>query len=107
MYNLKNNYVLRDIGGIYFLIDTFEESYFKGKKLISINSTGKTIIEIIQTKPGINLKEVFNAYLRVLNINNETDELRAQIEADLEDYIKNLINQSILEYEVKEDENRY
>lgn len=44
-YSLKEGLVLRDVGGIVFLIDIHEKYYYNYKKLFSVNDIGKVIIK--------------------------------------------------------------
>lgn len=44
-YSIKEGIVLRDVGGVVFLIDIHEKYYYDYKNLFSVNDIGKVIIK--------------------------------------------------------------
>lgn len=68
-YSMREGLVLRDIGGVYFLIDIHEKHYYDLKNLFSVNDTGKVILEYMEenkvcTLEGIvsNLRSLIKDY---------------------------------------------
>ncbi len=64
-YSVKEGMVLRNIGGVLFLIDIHEKHYYDLKNLFSVNETGKCIIEYMMNQGVCNLEGIVS-HLRSL-----------------------------------------
>lgn len=66
MYMMNPDIILRDIGGIFFLIDITESGYHIDKQIYSINMTGKAIVEIIINNQNIKLDDLVKKFIELL-----------------------------------------
>ena len=57
-YKLKDGIFIRNIGGIYFIIDIFEPDYGKNKEILVINETGANIVEKMIEGKNFCLKDI-------------------------------------------------
>lgn len=57
-YSVKEGLILRNIGGVLFLIDIHEKHYYDLKNLFSVNETGKCIIEYMMNQGVCNLEGI-------------------------------------------------
>lgn len=57
-YSVKEGMILRNIGGVVFLIDIHEKHYYDLKNLFSVNETGKCIIEYMMNQGVCNLEGI-------------------------------------------------
>ena len=62
-YSVREGLVLRNIGGVVFLIDIHEKHYYDLKNLFSVNETGKSIIEYMMQQ-GVCTLDGIVSYLR-------------------------------------------
>ena len=62
-YSVREGLVLRNIGGVVFLIDIHEKHYYDLKNLFSVNETGKSIIEYMMQQ-GLCTLDGIVSYLR-------------------------------------------
>ena len=86
-YSLNANMRLRDIGGIYFLIDICDKSYYKNKKLFNINETGKRIIMFLE-KNVCTLEGVVSYICS--QVINYSDDMYEMIYEDCKEFISDL-----------------
>lgn len=87
-YALKVGLVLRNIGGVSFLVDIHEKHYYDLKELFSVNETGKAIIEYLFANEVCTLDGIVS-YLKSI-ILNYTEELYPVIYTDCEIFLKSL-----------------
>lgn len=87
-YSIKEGLVLRNIGGVNFLIDIHEKHYYDLKNLFSVNETGKCIIEYFLSN-GVATLDGVVAHLRSL-IKDYKAELYPVIYSDCEAFIEML-----------------
>lgn len=87
-YSMKKDMVFRDIGGVSFLIDIHEKHYYDLKSLLSINETGKVIIEYLLQNGVVTIDGVVS-HLRSL-IKNYNEELYPVIYSDCKMFLEML-----------------
>lgn len=87
-YSIREGLVLRNIGGVNFLIDIHEKHYYDLKNLFSVNETGKCIIEYFLSN-GVATLDGVVAHLRSL-IKDYKAELYPVIYSDCEAFIEML-----------------
>ena len=92
-YVLRDGIILRDIAGIYFLVDINDKHCYDLKKIYRVNETGKCIVEYLRnhicTLNGI------VSYIRSVIINYEP-EMYDTIYNDCETFIQYLINKGYI-----------
>ena len=86
---------MRDIAGIYFLVDIEEKRYYKDKVIPSFNDTGKELIKIMYKLQRFDEIEVYKEF--ILLINYVDFELEEIIKNDISEFIKELIDKGYLE----------
>ena len=84
-YSMREGLVLRDIGGISFLIDTHEKHYYDLKELLSVNETGQAIIKYLMIA-GVSTLGGIVSYIRSL-IKDNDKELYSVIYSDCETFV--------------------
>lgn len=95
-YSLREGLVLRNIGGINFLIDIHEKHYYDLKNLFSVNETGQAIIQYFE-KHGVSTIDGVVSHLRSLII-NYTEDLYPIIYSDCKAFVEQLLlNEYLLE----------
>lgn len=67
LYRFNNDFVLRDIGGIYFAVDITDKYIYKNKKMYSVNKTAFVLLQIAQNKSIFSVEDLFNDFLPLLN----------------------------------------
>lgn len=93
-YSLNQGLVLRDIGGVIFLINIHEKNYYNSKQIFSVNETGKAIIEYFQ-RNSIGTIEGAVSYLKSL-LKNYTPDLYPTIYADCQAFITRLLDKGYI-----------
>jgi hypothetical protein len=88
-YSLREGLVLRNIGGISFLIDICEKHYYDLKNLFSVNETGQVIIKYLMENRVCTLDGIVS-YLRSIIVNYNA-ELYPVICSDCEMFINQLV----------------
>lgn len=94
-YSLREGLILRDIGGISFIIDIHEKSYYDLKKLLSVNETGQIIFTYLTLNGVCNLDGIVS-YLKTF-IKNYSADLYPIIYADCKAFIEHLQSSGYLE----------
>lgn len=94
-YSMREGIVLRDIGGISFLIDIHEKHYYDLKEILSVNEIGQAIIKYLMTNGVCTLDGVVS-YLRSL-IKNYNAELYPVIYSDCKMFIEFLESNAYLQ----------
>lgn len=84
-YSLRNDLVLRDIGGIYFVIDVREKKCYDLKRLLSLNEMGKEIFKYMK-KYGVFSIQGIVSYIESIIVDCKP-ELHLIIEKDVQNYI--------------------
>lgn len=87
-YAVKDGLVLRDIGGILFLIDIHEKHYYDLKQLFSVNETGQIILKYMMENGVCNLDGIVS-YLRSL-IKNYDAKQYPVIYSDCKKFVESL-----------------
>lgn len=87
-YSMRKGLILRDIGGVFFLIDIYEKHYYDLKTLFSVNETGKTIIEYVMNN-GVCTLEGIVSNLRSL-IKNYSADMYPVIYSDCKRFVERL-----------------
>lgn len=87
-YSIRDGLVLRDIGGVVFLVDIHEKHYYDLKNLFSVNETGKTIIEYM-TQQGVCTVDGIVSHLRSVIKDYDAD-LYPIIYSDCEMFVEQL-----------------
>lgn len=85
-FSMREGLILRDIGGISFLIDTHEKQYYDLKELFSVNETGRVIIKYLMENEVCTLDGIVSQ-LRSL-IKNYNAELYPIIYSDCKIFIE-------------------
>lgn len=85
-FSMREGLVLRDIGGISFLIDIHEKHYYDLKELFSVNETGQVIIKYLMTN-GVCTLDGIVSHLRSL-IKNYNAELYPIIYSDCKRFVE-------------------
>lgn len=85
-FSMREGLILRDIGGISFLIDTHEKQYYDLKELFSVNETGRVIIKYLMENEVCTLDGIVSQ-LRSL-IKNYNAELYPVIYSDCKIFIE-------------------
>ena len=93
-FSMREGLVLRDIGGISFLIDIYEKQYYDFQELFSVNETGQVIIKYLMTN-GVCTLDGIVSYLRSL-IKNYNAELYPVIYSDCKMFVENLESKGYL-----------
>ena len=93
-FSMREGLVLRDIGGISFLIDIYEKQYYDFQELFSVNETGQVIIKYLMTN-GVCTLDGIVSYLRSL-IKNYNTELYSVIYSDCKMFVENLESKGYL-----------
>lgn len=96
-YSLNRGLVLRNIGGVTFLIDIHEKNYYDSKSIFSVNQTGKAIIEYFKNN-NIGTVEGAVSYLKSLLI-DYTSDLYPILFADCTAFILTLLDKGYLKEE--------
>lgn len=94
-YSIRDGLVLRNVGGVIFLVDIYEKHYYDLKKLLSVNETGQVIIEYLM-KNGVCTIDGIVSHLRSL-IKNYCAEMYSSIYDDCKRFIKQLQNAGYLQ----------
>ena len=94
-YALNEGIVLRDIGGISFLIDIHEKHYYDLKNMFSVNEMGQVIVKYLMAN-GVCTLEGIVSYLRSL-IKNYNAELYPIIYSDCKTFIEYLQVNGVLQ----------
>lgn len=89
-YCLKKEILLRDIGGINFLIDIKDKRYYDAKYLLTINEIGKAIFQYMKNN-GVFSIEGIVYYIENLII-DFTPNMHEKIEKDVSDFVYDMIN---------------
>lgn len=89
-YAIREGLVLRNIEGVYFLIDINEKKYYDLKRLYQVNQIGKVIIEYMQKHPITTISGIVS-YLKTI-IKNYRIEMYNQIYDDCEAFVIELQN---------------
>ena len=97
-YSMREGLVLRDIGGISFLVDIHEKHYYDLKNLFSVNETGKIIIKYIMEN-GVCTLEAVVSNLRSV-IKNYCAEMYPVIYEDCQMFIEQLRMYGYLQEEI-------
>lgn len=87
-YSMREGLVLRDIGGISFLVDIHEKHYYDLKNLFSVNETGQVIIKYLMSN-GVCTLDGIVSHLRSL-IKNYNAELYPVIYSDCKTFVEHL-----------------
>lgn len=87
-YSLREGLVLREIGGIYFLIDIHEKNYYDTENLLFINEIGKAIISYLSIN-GVSSLNGIVSFVKSLLI-DYTPEMYTTIYSDCTEYMKQL-----------------
>ena len=85
-FSIREGLVLRDLGGISFLIDIHEKQYYDLKELFSVNETGQVIIKYLMIN-GVCTLDGIVSHLRSL-IKNYNNELYPAIYSDCKMFIE-------------------
>lgn len=93
-YVLEEGAVLRDIGGVFFLVNIHEKYYYDLKHLLSVNETGQVIIRYMQDNKICTLDGIVS-HLRS-KIINYTPELYPIIYEDCKAFIEKLYHNNYL-----------
>lgn len=93
-YQLKVGIVLRNIGGIWFLIDIHEKHYYEYKNLFVLNEVGKLIVEFLFANKVCTLDGMVS-YIKS-RISNYIPELNSTIYNDCNSFITRLIEKGFL-----------
>lgn len=97
-YSMREGLILRDIGGISFLVDIHEKHYYDLKNLFSVNETGKIIIKYIMEN-GVCTLEAVVSNLRSV-IKNYRAEMYPVIYEDCQMFIEQLRMYGYLQEEI-------
>lgn len=84
-YSLRNDLVLRDIGGLYFIIDIRDKECYDLKRLLSVNEMGKEIFKYMR-KYGVFSMQGIVSYIESIIVDYKP-ELHSKIENDVKNYI--------------------
>ena len=84
----RDDIVLRDIHGIYFLVDIHEKNYSTLDRLYCINKTGAFIWTIIKENDCHSIDDIFNILIR--NIKDYDDSMGENIRKDIDSFLRQL-----------------
>lgn len=84
-YSLRDDLVLRNIGGIYFVVDIRDKECYDLKLLLSLNEMGKEIFNYMK-KYGVFSIQGIVSYIENIII-DYTPEMHSKIEMDVKNYV--------------------
>lgn len=87
-YSLVEGIVLRDIGGVYFLVDIHEKQYYIKKELFKVNEIGRAIIIYMMDNNICSLEGIVS-YLRTIIVDYHP-EMYSMMYSDCAEFIKQL-----------------
>lgn len=88
-YCLRSGLVLRDIAGIFFIVDTKDKHYYDVKKLYRVNEIGKSIFDFA-SQHGVFTVDAVVSYLKLLLV-DYTPNMYNTIFMDCLDFIRSLV----------------
>ena len=94
-YSIKEGIVLRDVGGVVFLIDIHEKYYYDYKNLFSVNDIGKVIIKFALNNKVFTIEAVVS-YLKSI-IKDYHPEMYSLIYSDCQKFINELLDLGYVE----------
>lgn len=94
-YSIKEGIVLRDVGGVIFLIDIHEKYYYDYKNLFSVNDIGKVIIKFALNNKVFTIEAVVS-YLKSI-IKDYHPEMYSLIYSDCQKFINELLDLGYVE----------
>lgn len=92
LYIQKDNIILRDIDGVYVLIDITKRNYSHKNYFLSINEVGKCIWSFISKKKSIH--EITKFIMELLADDEDID--YNQVYIDTKEFLEYLINEDYL-----------
>lgn len=94
-YSIKEGIVLRDVGGVVFLIDIHEKYYYDYKNMFSVNDIGKVIIKFALNNKVFTIEAVVS-YLKSI-IKDYHPEMYSLIYSDCQKFINELLDLGYVE----------
>ena len=98
MYRLSKGIVLRNIGGIFFLINIYEKDYYTERNLTVINNSGRLIFEIMLNFEYFTVQDIYQEVISLFD--DPSDELKMSINADIEVFLGELFRLKFLLKEI-------
>ena len=95
MYKFKQNIRIRNICGVYFLIDIADKKLSINRKLISFNEIAAVIIQIADEQQNFNCRTIHEILIKKLI--DVTDDLNVQIMKDVEEFLRDLFIKGYVE----------
>jgi DNA-binding ferritin-like protein (Dps family) len=94
-YHMKEQILLRDVGGIYFLVDCKEKFYAKDKKVVTVNKTGKEIVRYLFSNSPATEGQIADYLFEQLA--NRNQKVRLMLGKDVSDFLKTLVSLQYIE----------
>ena len=94
LYDFNKNYVLRDIGGIYFVVNIADKDIYRNKKIYSVNRTAFALLEIAKRKQLFSPEDLLDEFVSLLS--GDID--RELIRKDLTDFCIDSLKKGMLTY---------
>ena len=94
-YQFNNDYVLRDIAGIYFAVNIADKDVYRSKKIYSVNLTAFALLNIAKNKTSFSVQELLDEFVLLLK-GDDID--RNVIYADLTSFCEDSVEKGMLKY---------
>lgn len=88
-YSLRENLVVRDIGGLYFIVDICDKNCYKLKELYSTNEIGKVIFNIMNAYRVVTVEKILNELKKILT--DYDSSMDSMIRNDIQNFLKSLL----------------
>lgn len=94
MYQVREGIILRDIAGIYFLIDIHKKNCYDLQKIDTVNEIGKEVFGIIMNQKNITLDEIIDKL--TAKIINYTPDMREKISNDISKFVEQMVDKGYI-----------
>lgn len=93
-YKISDNFILRDIAGIYFAVDIKNKRLYDDKKLLALNKTAYTLLCIAVEKVSFTFDNLAASFLKLLvgDFNN------SEVKKDIRNFISFARDKGLIEY---------
>ena len=95
LYQFNNDYVLRDIAGIYFAVNIADKNVYLNKKIYSVNLTAFALLGIAQKRGCFSVQELLEEFVLLLKGDNID---RSVIYADITSFCEDSVEKGMLKY---------